>query len=76
MISSTDGTLWDRIDSSLDGVGDLNDKKETLTFAHMPVEGELVVTVYGQKKEITEVNNLARINAPRHAPVVSGRHGG
>ena len=49
---------------SLDGVGDLNDKKEVLTFDDMPVKGALVVTVVGPKKEITEVNNVARIGSP------------
>jgi hypothetical protein len=47
----------------LEGVADLEDKKAALGFGALPDGGTLIVTVRGPEKEITEVNNVARVNA-------------
>jgi hypothetical protein len=47
--------------TGLDGVGDLRARHIALTFDGMPERGDLIVSVRGPDKEITEVNNVARL---------------
>ncbi len=49
--------------AGLGSAEDLNDKKATIAFEGLPAAGTLTVTVRGEAKEITEVNNAARIAA-------------
>ena len=48
----------------LEGVADLRDKRVSLDFENLPPHGTLRVSVAGPDREITEVNNTARIASP------------
>ncbi|MBC8870998.1 MAG: hypothetical protein H8E44_16355 [Planctomycetes bacterium] len=51
-----------RFPGGLDGVADLKEKRVALTFNDLPSSGPFDITVHGSDKEITEVNNRARVS--------------
>jgi len=61
LLDAAGKTLGTKTHPGLDGIEDLQDKKIAITFDNVAAAGALRVKVAGEMKEITEVNNVARI---------------